>query len=55
MPADDVNPSQPAAHHRVHVTAAFDYRALAGIGHNIPQEAPQAVVDAVVAVALPRG
>jgi pimeloyl-ACP methyl ester carboxylesterase len=47
---DGFLPAQGAAHHARHFTAACDYRLLAGAGHNVPQEAPDAFADAVIAV-----
>lgn len=43
---------------RDHFTAQWEYRVLAGAGHNLPQEAPQAFAAAVIDLAagiMPRG
>ncbi len=33
-----------------HFTGPYDYRRLAGVGHNVPQEAPEAFAEAVLAL-----
>jgi pimeloyl-ACP methyl ester carboxylesterase len=48
--ADGVQPPESSAKHGVHFTGAFTRRVLPGIGHNPPQEAPQAVADAILAL-----
>jgi pimeloyl-ACP methyl ester carboxylesterase len=41
----------PASAYRERFTGKYDYRLLTGgIGHNIPQEAPQAFAQAVIDV-----
>ena len=47
----DVNgiaPPRPAADHARQVTGPLEYRRLAGVGHNVPQEAPRDFADAVL-------
>jgi len=39
-----------SAHHAPHFTGPYSHRVLAGIGHNIPQEAPRAFAQAVLDV-----
>ena len=38
------------ASYRGMFTGAYSHRVFDGIGHNVPQEAPQAFADAVIAV-----
>ncbi len=45
---DGVTLPAEAEHHAVHFGGRFDYRLVPGAGHNLPQEAPAAVVDAVL-------
>jgi hypothetical protein len=41
----------PSTAYRNKFSGKYDYRLISGgVGHNIPQEAPQAFADAVVAV-----
>lgn len=39
-----------SASHRRHFPGRFDHRAVPGVGHNLPQEAPSAFADAVMAL-----
>jgi pimeloyl-ACP methyl ester carboxylesterase len=48
--ADGVHPPDTSAKHAVHFSGPFERRVLAGIGHNPPQEAPQAFAGAVLDV-----
>ncbi len=49
-PADDgVMPSGGSAHHAPHFTGRHEHRVVPGAGHNLPQEAPEAFADAVLA------
>lgn len=47
---DEVNPPRSAKHHAPHFTGPYEHRIVAGAGHNLPQEAPRAFADAVLAV-----
>jgi pimeloyl-ACP methyl ester carboxylesterase len=38
------------AHHAAHFTGPYEYRVIDGAGHNLPQEAPAAFADALLAV-----
>jgi pimeloyl-ACP methyl ester carboxylesterase len=42
-------PNNPAAQDRL-FTGGIEHRVLSGVGHNAPQEAPAAVVEAVLAL-----
>jgi pimeloyl-ACP methyl ester carboxylesterase len=46
--ADGVHPAEASEGHAVHFTGPFQRRVLPGIGHNPPQETPQAVADAIL-------
>jgi pimeloyl-ACP methyl ester carboxylesterase len=46
--ADGVHPPQASAHHGRFFTGGFERRVLPKVGHNPPQEAPQAVADAII-------
>jgi pimeloyl-ACP methyl ester carboxylesterase len=46
--ADGVHPPEASAKHGVHFSGPFERRVLPRIGHNPPQEAPQAFADAVL-------
>ena len=46
--ADGVHPPEASAHHGTYFTGPFQRRVLPGIGHNPPQEAPQAFADAIL-------
>jgi len=46
--ADGVQPPEASASHGIYFTGPFDRRVLPGVGHNPPQEAPTAAVDAVL-------
>jgi pimeloyl-ACP methyl ester carboxylesterase len=48
---DGVNPPNSRSHHEPHFPNLLDYRLLAGVGHNPPQEAPEAFGRAVLDVA----
>ena len=44
-------PHPPAEAYRKHFTGKYEYRLITGgIGHNLPQEAPQAFAQAIVDV-----
>uniref|UniRef100_A0AAU2UYM5 Alpha/beta hydrolase n=1 Tax=Streptomyces sp. NBC_00003 TaxID=2903608 RepID=A0AAU2UYM5_9ACTN len=45
---DPFTPPGDGAGYRDHFTGAYDHRTLKGIGHNVPQEAPEAFAQAVV-------
>lgn len=47
---DPFTPPGNGASYRSHFTGAYDHRTLKGIGHNVPQEAPEAFAAAVVDV-----
>jgi len=47
--ADGFGPDD-SERHRSHFTGTFEIRRLPGVGHNVPQEAPQAFADAVAAL-----
>jgi len=46
--ADGVAPVRASEGHGKHFTAAYQRRVLENVGHNVPQEAPQAVADAIL-------
>ena len=46
--ADGVSPPKDPDPDAKHFPVQYERRVLAGIGHNVPQEAPQAVVDALL-------
>jgi pimeloyl-ACP methyl ester carboxylesterase len=46
--ADGVAPARASEGHGKHFTAAYQRRVLQNVGHNVPQEAPQAFADAVL-------
>jgi pimeloyl-ACP methyl ester carboxylesterase len=46
-----VDPPPPADTDRPHFTAAYERRIVPGAGHNLPQEAPAAFAEAVLALA----
>jgi pimeloyl-ACP methyl ester carboxylesterase len=46
--ADGVAPVRASVGHGKHFTAAYQRRVLENVGHNVPQEAPQAVADAIL-------
>lgn len=45
---DDVTPPRMSENHARFFTALHDRRVIPGVGHNVPQEAPQAFADAVL-------
>jgi pimeloyl-ACP methyl ester carboxylesterase len=45
---DGVGPVSGSERHGQHFTADYERRVLPGVGHNVPQEAPQAFADAVL-------
>jgi pimeloyl-ACP methyl ester carboxylesterase len=47
---DNVSPVKTSESHGRHFSARYERRVLPGIGHNPPQEAPQAFADAVIEV-----
>ncbi len=47
---DGVTPVAGSIGHERHFTGPYERRVLAGIGHNVPQEAPDAFTEAVLAV-----
>ena len=46
--ADGVGPAEASARHHRHFTGPYERRVLPGIGHNLPQEAPEAFARAVL-------
>jgi pimeloyl-ACP methyl ester carboxylesterase len=46
--ADGVIPAQASEGHGKHFTALYQRRVLENVGHNVPQEAPQAFADAIL-------
>ena len=46
--ADGVTPVGASESHGKHFTAAYQRRVLENVGHNVPQEAPQACADAIL-------
>jgi pimeloyl-ACP methyl ester carboxylesterase len=46
--ADGVTPVGSAEGHGKHFTAAYQRRVLENVGHNVPQEAPQAFAEAIL-------
>jgi pimeloyl-ACP methyl ester carboxylesterase len=46
--ADGVTPVGASEAHGKHFTAAYRRRVLENVGHNVPQEAPQAFADAIL-------
>ncbi len=47
---DGVMPIGGTAHHAPHFTGPYEYRVIDNAGHNLPQEAPGAFADALLAV-----
>ncbi len=47
---DGVRSPQGSAGHAPHFTGRYEYRVIAGAGHNVPQEAPEAFADAILSV-----
>jgi pimeloyl-ACP methyl ester carboxylesterase len=47
---DGVDPPQTADSDASHFTGPYERRIIPGVGHNLPQEAPQAFADAVLAL-----
>lgn len=45
---DGVGPARNSERHGQYFTANYERRVLPGVGHNVPQEAPQAFADAVL-------
>jgi pimeloyl-ACP methyl ester carboxylesterase len=45
---DDVTPQRASEAHARCFAAAYERRVLPGVGHNVPQEAPQAFADAIL-------
>jgi pimeloyl-ACP methyl ester carboxylesterase len=52
--ADGVSPAHDQVFHAPHFGGPFTHHVLAGVGHNIPQEAPGDFADAVLALHRPR-
>ncbi len=48
--SDFDGPNKDGVAYRKMFTGAYSHRILDGIGHNVPQEAPQRFADAIVAV-----
>ena len=48
---DGVTPSPPVDSSAPHFTGVYERRIVAGVGHNFPQEAPNAFADAVMELA----
>ncbi len=48
---DGVDPAAEVDHARAHFTAEYRRIVLDGIGHNLPQEAPDKFVEAVLSLA----
>ena len=48
---DGVDPPRPVDDDRPHFTAVYERRIVPGAGHNLPQEAPAAFAEAVLALA----
>ena len=51
---DGVRPAAPASQHAHFFTGEREHRLVPGVGHNLPQEAPQAFADAVMALVHPK-
>lgn len=47
---DGVDPPETADHDAPHFTGRYERRIVPGVGHNLPQEAPAAFADAVLAL-----
>jgi pimeloyl-ACP methyl ester carboxylesterase len=47
---DDVGPPSPVDKHARHFSGRYERRLLPGVGHNIPQEAPDATLAALLAL-----
>ena len=47
---DGVTPLPTSDPHAAHFSGAYERRTVPGVGHNVPQEAPAAVADAVLAL-----
>jgi pimeloyl-ACP methyl ester carboxylesterase len=50
--ADGVHPPEASQRHGAHFSGPYERRVLPGIGHNPPQEAPQAFADAILGMRL---
>jgi len=50
--ADGVGPAEASARHHRHFAGPYERRVLPGIGHNLPQEAPEAFARAVLDLPL---
>jgi pimeloyl-ACP methyl ester carboxylesterase len=50
---DEVNPVQKSEEHHRYFTGPYERRVFDAVGHNPPQEAPAAFVDAVIALCTP--
>ena len=50
---DGVRPVAPASQHAHFFTGARQHRVVPGVGHNLPQEVPQAFADAVMELVRP--
>lgn len=53
--ADGVLPTGSSAHHAPHFTGFHEHRVVPTVGHNLPQEAPEAFAGAVLAAAAAAG
>ena len=47
---DGVDPPKPVESITPHFTGSFQHRVLAGVGHNLPQEAPSEFAEAVLSL-----
>ncbi len=47
---DGVDPPSAADHDAPHFTASYERRILSGVGHNLPQEAPAALAEALLSL-----
>jgi pimeloyl-ACP methyl ester carboxylesterase len=47
---DGVQPIGGSAHHASHFAGPFEYRTVEGVGHNLPQEAPDAFASAILSL-----
>ena len=47
---DGVEPQGAEDHGAPHFTSRYERRLIAGAGHNLPQEAPEAFAEAVLAL-----
>ncbi len=50
---DGVTPPESPAGHAAHFSGPYQHRLVPGVGHNLPQEAPRPILDAVRGLLIP--